>query len=128
MCIARIKNRYMFKSKNPNKPHDYLVWTDSSTGQVRAVELTHLYEIDKYRFAQVKSGLLKKMKFRHRETPSGVNNGYVYKNINGGPIDLTHPDVNLNAYRKAYISSKQIRDILKFANKPKKRKKKKKKK
>lgn len=120
MKIAKIKDRYMFYSKNPNKTHDYLVYKDKSTNEVRAVQLTHLYNIDKKRFAQLKSGLLKKMYFKHRETPSGVNRTYITTNVYGSPIDLNHPDVNLNVYRKYRISNKQKNDVLKFAKTKKK--------
>ncbi len=119
MKIARIKNRYMFKSNNPNGTHDYLVYKDKSTKEIRAIELTHLYKRDNYRFAQIKSGLLKKMRFSHRETPSGVNNGYLSVNANGNPIDLKHKDIDLNVYRKTFISQKQQCDILKFAKRKK---------
>lgn len=105
----------MFKSKNPNGTHDYLVYKDKNTGQVRAIELTHLYIPDKKRFWQVKQKHIKKMKLPHRETPSGVDKRYFVKNINGKAIDLKHPDVNLNVYRKARISLKQQENILKFA-------------
>lgn len=109
----------MFHSHNPNGTHDYLVYKDSRTNEIRAIELTHLYKPDNYRFAQVRSGLLKKMRFKHRETPSGVNNGYLNKNAYGGLIDLSHPDVNLNIFRKVRISSKQKNDVLRFARRRK---------
>ena len=115
MKIARIKNRYMFNSSNPNGTHDYLIYKDNRTNEIRAIELTHLYKKDNYRFRQLRTRLLKKMKFGHRETPSGVNNGYKTKNVYGTPIDLNHKDVNLNIYRKVRISNKQKNDILSFA-------------
>lgn len=115
MILAKIKNRYMFKSDKPDKNHDYAIYKDKSTNEIRAVELTHLYKPDNKRFSQLRNGEIKKMRFSHRETPSGVNNYYFYKNINGGPIDLRHPDINLHAYRKARISHKQSDDIKKFA-------------
>lgn len=119
MRIAKIKNRYMFNSSKPNGTHDYLVYKDKHTNEIRAIELTHLYKPDKLRLSQVKSGLLKKMFFKHRETPTGVNNGYLNTNALGQSIDLKHKDVNMNVYRKARISKKQQADILKFANKKK---------
>lgn len=120
MRIAKIKNKYMFNSNKPNGTHDYLVYKDKTSNEVRAIELTHLYKPDKYRLAQVRSGLLKKMYFKHRDTPTGVNNGYLNKNISGKPINLNHKDVNMNVYRKTRISKKQQADILKFAKKQKK--------
>ena len=47
------------------------------------------------------------MKFSHRETPSGVNNSYFTTDITGKPLNLKHPDVNMNVYRKVKISNKQ---------------------
>jgi len=115
MKIVKIKNRYMFNSSKPNGTHDYLVYKDRTTNEVRAIELTHLYNRDNYNFCLINRGILKKMRFKHRETPSGVNNGYFTKDINGKPIDLNHKDVNLNAYRKYRISNKQFYDVIRFA-------------
>ena len=105
----------MFDSEHPNGTHDYLVYKDKNSGKVRAIELTHLYYPDKKRFSQIKQKFLKKMKFPHRETPSGVDRRYFVKNAKGNSIDLKHPDVNMNIYRKVRISKKQKADILKFS-------------
>ena len=86
----------MFDSEHPNRTHDYLVYKDKNSGQVRAIELTHLYYPDNKRFSQIKRKYLKKMKFPHRETPSGVDCRYSDKNAKGNSIDLKHPDVNMN--------------------------------
>ncbi len=67
MKITKIKNKYMFNSIKPNSTHYYLVYKDKRTNEVRAIELTHLYKRDNYRFTQLKRGLYKKMKFSHRE-------------------------------------------------------------
>ena len=115
MRIAKIKNRYMFNSSKPNGTHDYLVYKDRNTSEVRVIELTHLYKPDRYNFSLINRGILKKMRFGHRDTPSGVNNGYFSKNINGKSIDLNHKDVNLNVYRKVRISNKQSNDVIRFA-------------
>lgn len=120
MKIARIKDRYLFhsRSRNSNKSHDYLIFKDNSSNEIRAIQLTHLYKKDRHRFMQVRNGLLKKMKFNHRDTPSGVKNYYFNKDINGNPINLNHPDVNLNVYRKIRISNKQKNDVIRFSNRP----------
>ncbi len=95
MKIAKIKNHYMFKSNNPYGTHDWLIWKDRKTGETRAVELTHLYNKDPKRFAQLKAGLLKKMNFKHRETPSGVGNSTVTRMPKAGQsiptVDLSTP-------------------------------------
>jgi len=116
MKIAKIKNRYMFNSSNPNGTHDYLVYKDKKSGENRAVELTHLYVPDRKRFSQVKNGFLKKMRFRHRETPSGVNNSYYCRDVNGKALDFRNKNVNLNAYRHSHIWPKQSVDVMKFAS------------
>ena len=107
----------MFHSSNPNGTHDYLIYQDKKTNEICAVELTHLYKKDKYNFSLIDRGILKKMRFGHRETPSGVNNGYFSKNVNGNPLNLNHKDVNLNVYRKFHISNKQKQDVIRFARK-----------
>lgn len=119
MKIAKIKNRYMFNSSNPNGYHDYLVYKDKNSGQIRAIQLTHLYNEDRLRFSQIRSGLLKSFKLPHRETPSGVNNGYITTDINGNPLNLRHSDVDLNTYRKHRITQKKQNDILNFAHRRK---------
>ncbi len=123
MKIVKIKNHYMFKSSNPYGTHDYLLYKDRATGEVRAVKLTHLYSKDPKRFAQLKRGLLKKMDFPHRETPSGVDKHYKTTDVNGRPIDPNSRFINTNVYRKARVSSKQADDVLRFVKrkKPKKR-------
>lgn len=122
MKIAKIKNHYMFKSSNPYGTHDYLLYKDKATGEVRAVQLTHLYSKDPKRFAQLWKGLLKKMDFQHRETPSGVNKFYKSTDANGRPINPKSRFVNTNIYRKAHISGKQASDVLKFIKKSKPKK------
>lgn len=56
MKIARIKDRYMFHSRswNTNKSHDYLIFKDNSSNEIRAIQLTHLYKKDRHRFMQVR--------------------------------------------------------------------------
>ncbi len=114
MKIAKIKNHYMFKSNNPYGTHDWLIWKDRKTGETRAVELTHLYNKDPKRFAQLKAGLLKKMNFKHRETPSGVGKFYRNADAKGRPINPNSRFVNTNVYRKSRISSKQAVDVKNF--------------
>ena len=56
MKIARIKDRYMFHSRswNTNKSHDYLIFKDNSSNEIRAIQLTYLYKKDRHRFMQVR--------------------------------------------------------------------------
>lgn len=119
MKIVKIKNHYMFKSSNPYGTHDWLIWNDGKSGETRAVELTHLYNKDPKRFAQLRKGLLKKMNFKHREMPSGVNKFYKTADSKGRPINQNSRFVNSNVYRKAHISSKQEKDVLNFVKRKK---------
>lgn len=121
MRIAKIKNKYLFKSSNPNGTHDYLVYRDKNTKQLRAIQLTHIYKKDKKRFNQIKQNQIKKMNFKHRETPSGVTKKIYNVDVNGKPLDLLNHNINLNVYRKTRISKKQQDDILKFVGKRKKK-------
>jgi hypothetical protein len=120
MRIAKIKNKYLFNSTNPNGTHDYLVYIDTKTGENRAVELTHLYNPDIKRFNQIKIGLLKKMSFSHRDTPSGVKNKYHRKDTNGNPLNFNDICVDLNSYKTHKVTNKQASDVIKFAKKPNK--------
>lgn len=122
MKIVKIKNHYMFKSSNPYGTHDYLLYKDRATGEVRTVQLTHLYSKDPKRFAQLKRGLLKKMSFPHRETPSGVDKYYKSTDVNGRPIDPNSRFINANVYRKARVSAKQAKDVTRFVKREKRKK------
>ena len=125
MIIVRIKNRYMYNSNNPNGSHDYLVYYDKNSKQNRAVRLTHIYNKDKQRFKQIKQKAIKKMKFSHREVPSGLTKKILTTNVYGKPININSKDVNKNIYRKYRISKKQQQDIFNFIGKNKKKRKKK---
>ena len=112
MRLAKIKNRYLFNSDNPNGNHTYGVYYDKPTKRYRAVGLTHLYVKDNKRFIQIKQGKIMVMKFKDFDTPSGVKNTYFDKNVSGGKIDLTHPDV-LSISK--YLSKNQSQTIKNFA-------------
>lgn len=116
MRLAKIKNRYMFNSKNPNGNHTYAVYYDKATKSYRAVQLTHLYIKDDVRFKQVKRGNIMVEKFNEFSVPSGVRNEFYYKNSTGGKINLKHKDVIDITNR--HLSSKQSQRIINFAKKP----------
>lgn len=60
------------------------------------------------------------MKFKHRETPSGVTKKIYNVDVNGKALDLLNLNINLNIFRKTRISKKLQDEILKFAGKNKK--------
>ena len=64
MRLAKIKNKYLFKSNNPNGTHTYAVYYDWQNRRYNAVQLTHLYNKDQKRFDQVKRGNIMVTKFK----------------------------------------------------------------
>lgn len=115
MRLVKIKNRYLFKSDNPNGTHTYVAYYDRKNKRYNAVQLTHLYVKDEKRFKQVKRGNIMVTKFKEFDVPSGVRNQYYSKNINGGKIDLN--DKNVIYVAKNHLSKKQSDKIKLFANK-----------
>lgn len=114
MRIARIKDSYIF-DKTSNGSHLYAVYYDRANRCYRAVGLTHLYVPDSNRFNQVKRGLLMKTKLPNFETPSGVDNKFYSRNINGGNIDLKSKDIL--SISKRHLPAKQAKSIIGFAKK-----------
>lgn len=115
MRLAKIRNKYLFKSDNPNGTHTYAVYYDKKTKQNRAIALTHLYVKDDKRFKQVKKGNIMVAKFKEFETPTGVKNYYYSKNTSGKNINLKDNDiVKVN---KRYLPKKQADKMKKFARK-----------
>ena len=115
MRLAKIKNKYLYKSDNPNGNHTYAVYYDNKSKETRAVALTHLYVKDDKRFKQIKNGLISVEKFKEFETPSGVKNYYYSRNTKGKKIDLNDKDII--SISKRYLSKKQANRIKKFAYK-----------
>ena len=119
MRLAKIKNRYLFNSNNPNGVHTYAVYYDRSTKTNRAVGLTHLYVKDNKRFNQVKRGNIMVEKFKEYDVPSGVKNSYFDKNIFGGKINFKDFR-NVSFVSGRYLSKTQSNKIKKFAKRQEK--------
>lgn len=113
MRLAKIKNKYLFKSNNPNGTHTYAVYYDRSSKCYRAVPLTHLYVKDEKRFKQVKKGNIMVMSFKDFDTPSGVKNSFHDKTIENLKIDLK--DKNIVYLSKRHLPKSQSDKIKKFA-------------
>lgn len=113
MHLAKIRNRYLFRSGSPSVEHTYAVYRDEGTKRVRVVPATHLYLPDERNMAKLHQGLLCKVKFAGYETPSGINNYYIDTNADGGVIDLSHPDVKVD---KTPLPEGQARKIWSFAS------------
>ena len=118
MIIAKIKNRYMYHSKDgkPNGSHTYIIYYDKVTKKNHAIATTHLYTPDKRRMVQVKYGIYKKMKLPNYETPSGVYHKSVNKNVYGTDINLRSKDVKITGY----LPHNQSKKVLQFINKKQK--------
>lgn len=116
MRLAKIKNKYLYKSGNPHGYHTYAVYYDKKNKETRAVGLTHLYVKDKKRFSQLKQGVLMSERFKEfKDVPSGVRNGYISRDINGNKIKLTNP--NVVRVSKRYLPKSQAERIKRFARK-----------
>lgn len=114
MRLAKIKNKYLFNSNNPEGTHTYAVYYHCPTKRYRAVGLTHLYTKDEKRFKQVSKGNIKIEKFKEFDVPSGVRNFYFDKTVMGKKIDLTDKK-NVIKLEKRYIPKNQSNRIKKFA-------------
>ena len=114
MRLVKIKNKYLFKSDNPNGIHTYAAYYDRKNKRYNAVQLTHLYVKDEKRFKQVHRGNIMVTKFKEFDVPSGVRNQYYWKNVNGGKINLK--DKNVTYVAKQHLSKKQSDKIKLFAN------------
>ena len=121
MRLVKIKNKYLFKSDNPNGNHTYATYFDRKNKEYRAVALTHLYVKDDNRFKQVKKGNIKIEKFKEFDVPSGVQNYYYSRNIKGKKINLSD-DKNVKLISKRYLSKSQSNRIKSFAKKNYKKK------
>ena len=110
MRIAKIKNKYLFKSNEPEGVHSYAVYYDRATKSYRAVALTHVYLKDVKRFKQVEKGNIKIMRLPGFELQSGVQNYYYDKTIAGEKIDLKSK--NIRKISKHHLK-KEIADEIK---------------
>ncbi len=111
MWLARIRNKLLFDSPKPEESHTYLIYEDTNTGEKRAIQTTHLYNVDEKNMTKVKKGLLKKVKFNEFETPSGVNNYYYSTDKSGNPLELK----NMEIINKNPVSENEAAEIRDFA-------------
>ena len=126
MRLVKIRNKYMFKPKNENEEktykenqeHIYAVYKDDKSGELRAVQLTHLYYHKRVQALERK--LLKEVKLPSIKYPSGAKNSYYAKDINGNPLDLdaVEGQVIKNSKNKTvYVPAKTAKEIKRFAKK-----------
>lgn len=113
MRLVKIRNKYLFKSNNPNGIHTYAVYYDKQTKRNHAIALTHLYIKDDKRFKQVRKGNILVSNFKEFDTLTGVQNYYYSKNTNGQTINLK--DSNIVKVYKRYLSKKQSNKLKAFA-------------
>lgn len=136
MKLVMIKNKYIFKPDpakkkkarkaktgkqeekpyEPNGKHIYAVYKDKKNGETRLVQMTHLYEPIKAK--GVKQGYLLPVKLPNVDMPSGVNNSYYTKDVDGAPIDLKKieaKDVEGKKKKATYIRKSLADKIIRFA-------------
>lgn len=113
MRLVKIKNKYLFKSSNPEGTHTYAVYKDRDSNEIRAIQLTHLYTKDEKRFVQVRNGNILVEKFKEFDVPSGVRNQYYNRDVNGNKINLKNNNVFKNSNR--FLKHDQAERIRKFA-------------
>ena len=108
MRIYHINDSYMFNEKNKKGTHRYAIYTDRKTKELRAIPLTHLYEIAPNKLKRIKNGHIKEYKLACYKMPSGVSTSYITKDINGKPLSL-----NKSNSRASYSLSKKDSSSLK---------------
>lgn len=113
MRLVKIRNKYFFKSNNPNGTHTYAVYYDKKTKKYHAIPLTHLYVKDDKRFSQIKKGKISIEKFKEFDVQSGVWNYYYSENVNGDKINLKDPDIVRVGTR--YLPKKQSDRLKSFS-------------
>lgn len=89
MRLFKIKNKEIYNGKSKkdeNGVHTYAAYKDKSSGEYRAVPLTHIY--DTKRQKQLEKGYLKVEKFKQLQYPTGVKNKYITKDIHGDKLDF----------------------------------------
>lgn len=116
MKLYKIKNKYLFNSDEPEGIHTYAVYYDRKKKEYKAIATTHLYIKDDKRFKQVSRGNILVTKFKEFDVPSGVQNYYYSKNINGDKIDVKDR-CNVFKFGKNHLSTKQSNLLKSFAKK-----------
>lgn len=112
MIFCKIKDKHLFNSKFPNRFHDYILFYDNKKKKNCLIPLTHLYKKDPKRFSQIKKGYLKKMSFRHFDTPSGVKNYSIIKDLHGKSI-VDNSSI-IRKRKNVYVSPKQYSDLMRW--------------
>lgn len=112
MRIMHIKNSYMYDKNDLNGTHRYAVYKDPFTKETRAVSLTHLYQYDPAKLKRIRRGYIKEYKLGCYKVPSGVETGYLTKDVDGNPLALDSTN-STGSYSLSAKDSKRIRDIAK---------------
>ena len=113
MRIYHIKNSTMFNKKDKNGTHRYAVYYDRKSHELRAIQLTHIYEIPFNKQKQINNGHIKKVKLNCYSMPSGVQTGYITKNIDGNPLTLNR----FNSRKSYSLSREESKKLKKIAKK-----------
>lgn len=115
MKIFRISDKTMFNG-DYNKFHNYLIYQVNPDKKIkgdkgwRALQLNHLYIIDKKRLQKFKAGSYLKEKFKEYEAPSLIDKNIYTKTAKGTNLNFDKNTTYINARE---ISKKQKKRILK---------------
>ncbi|MDR2828589.1 MAG: hypothetical protein LBV51_04130 [Acholeplasmatales bacterium] len=114
MRILNIKDNYMFDKTNKTGTHRYAVYRDNKTYETRAIQLTHIYEIPPNKQSRINNGYIKELKLPFYYLPSGIETGYITKDINGKKLKLNNGNSNVSVKR---VDDKSKNSILRIAKK-----------
>lgn len=102
----------MYKTNDKVGTHRYAVYFDRKTKEWRAVQLTHLYEIPSNKRKHLARGYIKKYKLACYALPSGIETGYITKDVNGNALQLTSNN-SRGSYNLSKKDSSKIKSIAK---------------
>lgn len=112
MKIIKISDKTMFKT-NKDGFHNYLIYKEKPSKNIkndkgfRALQLNHLYNVDKKRLEKLKKGYYIKEKFDIYEVPSLVSKKPYTMTVNKKALDFTSNKYYKNT--KALSSEQRIR-------------------
>ena len=89
MQIVKVKNKLMFKSKNPNGVHYYAFYWNKKYRRYNAVRLTHIAKKDNVRYAQADNGSIKPIRINalDKYADNGITKCNYISDINGNPLN-----------------------------------------
>ena len=89
MRIVKVKNKKMFKSKNPEGIHYYAFWWNKKHKQYNAVRLTHIAKKDSVRYEQVEKGQILNIRLKSLDkyADSGITRDNYITDVYGNKLN-----------------------------------------